>query len=539
MLRFACAVATLVALVGLCFQTHTKAQVGLSYIAEDIGSLGGDYVVGTSINDNGEIGGYATTPDGTYYAIRYSTDNGLEILDTPAAPDGLDVFVMQGYGINNAGDVVGTVVFTQGASSGFVARRGQPTQLLTDSNGFFVSSIATAINDAGVVTGGGQGPNTFRWYPTGLFDDLGDGQSATMSWSINASRQLAGFRNRFVNGVFSTTAFRYSDEAEFVDLGSLGYNSAGVAINTAGDVAGWSEVQPAVGHAFRARLGQPMQDLGTLGGPDSSAQGINDDGAVVGVATLANMQQHAFVYADADGMIDLNDRVAPGTPRLDIAYAINRSGQIVVTYSVPGRVGTFRLTPTTADLAPPTIMIASPSATTYVLNTPVISSYSCNDMGSGLAACTGSTPNGALVDTSVVGSRSFVVNALDHAGNANSSAVTFTVAYGLSVLSDQTKVHRLGSTVPLRVALIDQSGRNVSSPSIALSAKQLVQVSTQTSGVLDDPGNANADNTFRYDATAASYIYNVSTGGLATGVWELRFVAGTDPTEHSVQFQVR
>jgi hypothetical protein len=79
----------------------------------------------------------------------------------------------------------------------------------------------------------------------------------------------------------------------------------------------------------------------------------------------------------------------------------------------------------------------------------------------------------------------------------------------------------------------------VSSPAIALLATSLVQVSTQTSGVLDDPGNANADNTFRYDATAGSYIYNVATGGLATGVWELRFVAGTDPTVHAAQFQVR
>jgi hypothetical protein len=251
------------------------------------------------------------------------------------------------------------------------------------------------------------------------------------------------------------------------------------------------------------------------------------------------MQGHAFVYSDADGMIDLNDRVAPGTPRLDIAYGINRSGQIVVTYSLPGQIRTFRLTPTTADVTPPTITIASPSGTTYLLDTPVVSNYSCNDVGSGVAACTGSAPNGAFVDTSVVGTRSFVVNALDNAGNTSTRAVTFTVQYGLSVLSDQTKVHRIGSTVPLRVALTDQSGQNVSSPAIALLATSLVQVSTQTSGVLDDPGNANADNTFRYDATAGSYIYNVATGGLATGVWELRFVAGTDPTVHAAQFQVR
>jgi probable HAF family extracellular repeat protein len=538
MSRIAGALVTIVAVVaaGLCFQARPSAQAGPFYIAEDIGSLGGDYVVGTSINDKGEIAGYATTPDGTYHAIRYSTENGLEILDAP--PD-TDVFLVQGYGINNLGDVVGTVLFNNGNSSGFVARRGQPMQFLMDPNGILVASQATAINDDGVVTGGGQGSNTFRWYSTGLFDDLGDSQSRTVSWGINGSGELAGFRNRFLDGTILTTAFRYTDAAGFVDLGSLGYNSGATAINSTGVVAGWSEVHPGVGHAFRAFLGQPMQDLGTLGGPDSGAQGINDDGMVVGSATLANMQGHAFVFSDGNGMVDLNDRVVPGTPRLDIAYGINRSGQIVVTYSAPGQVRTFRLTPTEADIVPPSVTIESPSPTTYVLNTPVVSSYSCADAGSGVAACTGSTPNGAFIDTSAVGTRSFVVNALDNAGNAKTRTVTFAVAYGLQVLSDPTKVHRIGSTVPLKVVLVDQSGRNVSDAAVPLAARSLVQLSTQTSGVLDASGNANADNAFRYDASSGAYIYNISTAALTTGVWELRFAAGADPTIHSLQFQVR
>jgi probable HAF family extracellular repeat protein len=524
MSRIASALTTVaVVTVALCFPARATAQAGRFYIAEDIGSLGGDYVVGQSINDKGEIAGYATTSDGTYHAFRYSTENGLEVID---APSDTDVWLVQGYGINNQGDVVGGVAFNSGGSTGFVARRGQPMQFLMDQNGMFVASYALAINDDGVVTGVGQGPNTFRWYPTGLFDDLGDNQNTIVSWGINRSGQLTGNRNG--------TAFRYTDAAGFVDLGP---NGTGNAINSTGVVAG--SFGPGVGHAFRASPGQPMQDLGTLGGPDSGAQGINDDGVVVGWATLANMQGHAFVYSDATGMVDLNDRVASGTPRLDIAYGINRSGQIVVSYSLSGQVRTFRLTPTEAEITPPSITIDSPSQTTYVLNTPVVSSYSCADVGSGVASCTGSTPNGASVDTSAVGTRSFVVNALDNAGNTNTRTVTFTVAYGLQVLSDQTKVHRIGSTVPLKIVLVDHSGRNVSSAAITLTAQSLVQVSTQTSGVLDNSGNANADNTFRYDASSGGYIYNLSTGALTTGVWELRFVAGDDPTIRSMQFQVR
>lgn len=463
MARLDCALATTVLTVGLCLQTTASAQVGPVYIAEDIGSLGGQDTVGASINDQGDIAGFATTPDGTYHAIRYSTDHGLEIIDAPPAPPNLDVFLVQGSGINNAGDVVGVVLFNFGAaSSGFVARRGQPAQFLTGPNGIYVSSSATATNDNGVVTGAGQGPNTFRWYPTGLFDDLGDGQTRTVSWGINGSGQLTGFRTQLVGGSLFTNAFRYTDGTGFVDLGSLGSNdSAGVAINTSGVVVGWSRLQPGVSHAFRADPGQPMQDLGTLGGPSSGAQGINDAGTIVGWATLANMQQHAFVRSDADGMIDLNDRVASGTPRLDIAYGINRSGQIVVTYSIPGQVRTFRLTPAAA------------------------------------------------------------------------------LPYRLSVLYDETKVHHIGSTVPIKVALVDQSGQNVSGPAITLTASSLRLVSTQTSGVLDDSGNANADNAFRYDASSGAYIYNLATADLTSGIWELRFVASAGPTTYSVQFQLR
>lgn len=351
--RLACVLTTITLAFGFCLHTRADAQVGTFYLAEDIGTLGGGYTVGAAINDNGEIGGYATTADGTYHAIRYSTEDGLKIVDTPIAAD---AWLVQGLGINNAGDVVGAALFKSGGSSGFVAQRGQPMQFLTDALGRYVAAYATAINDAGVVTGVGQGNNTFRWYPSGAFDDLGDGQSKISSWAINSSGQLAGFRARFIGGIYSATAFRYSEDLGFVDLGSLGSGtSGGVGINAAGTVVGWSELQPAIGHAFRALSGQMMEDLGTLGGPGSGATAINDSGTIVGYADLANMQGHAFVYSDAGGMVDLNERVAAGTPRLDIAYGINRSGQIVVTYSIPGQVRTYRLTPTTADLTPPTI----------------------------------------------------------------------------------------------------------------------------------------------------------------------------------------
>jgi hypothetical protein len=50
-------------------------------------------------------------------------------------------------------------------------------------------------------------------------------------------------------------------------------------------------------------------------------------------------------------------------------------------------------------------------------------------------------------------------------------------------------------------------------------------------------GSANADSNFRFDN--GSYILNLKTTGLSTGVYKLFFTAGTDPVVHSVEFQVK
>lgn len=73
-----------------------------------------------------------------------------------------------------------------------------------------------------------------------------------------------------------------------------------------------------------------LEDLGTLGGESSCAEGINSSGEIVGWSDLANRQGHAFVYTDAEGMIDLNSAV-PGSHglRLVHARAVNDRGQIV------------------------------------------------------------------------------------------------------------------------------------------------------------------------------------------------------------------
>ena len=57
---------------------------------------------------------------------------------------------------------------------------------------------------------------------------------------------------------------------------------------------------------------------------------------------------------------------------------------------------------------------------------------------------------------------------------------------------------------------------------------------------MEEIGSANTpDNNFRYDATLAGFIFNLSTKGLTSGTWVLSFTVGADPTPKTVRFDIK
>jgi hypothetical protein len=126
----------------------------------------------------------------------------------------------------------------------------------------------------------------------------------------------------------------------------------------------------------------------------------------------------------------------------------------------------------------------------------------------------------------------------------NIYGTTFTpisnqVSYHICPLYDQNVAKKSGSAYPIKLQLCDASGNNLSSSSVLVHAVSVARISSNTPTVLDDTGNANPDFDFRYDASLAGYIFNLSTKGYTTGTYSLNFIAGSDPAQHSALFAVK
>ena len=409
----------------------------------------------------------------------------------------------------------------------------------------------TSLNNAGGIAIDSGGRLTIA--NTLLADNRGSSSSATNCSAIGPVTSLGHnlSTDRTCLTYFSQPGDR-NDTPAGLDPAGLQHNGGltltialitGSAAIDGGDDA-ICAVKPVTGIDQRgeSRPAGPHCDIGAFEAP---AVVVDSDGPVVtcgspdglwhalDVSLLCTaVDEGSGLQNPADATFYLSTSVPAGTETADAS-----TGSYTVCDTIGNCTTAGPISGNMIDKKAPTISLTSPTASSYLLNQAVNAAFNCNDGGSGISTCSGTALNGSALGTSSVGSHTFVVTAVDAAGNTATQSVTYTVAYNHCVLFDASKAHKSGSTIPIKLTLCDAAGANVSSASVPLIATAVFLVSNNAPGPLADSGNANPDLQFRF--TDGFYIFNLSLKNFATGTYALAFTAGSDPTTHVVQFQVK
>lgn len=207
------------------------------------------------------------------------------------------------------------------------------------------SSDAWSINSAGTVVGSSSydpgNPAAFRAFVadlqgmTALAQPLGGPLSR--AFEINDSGQIAGW-DRAPGATDRRDAVLWNAGVPTV-LNPLPQhpNARALSINNLGVVVGQSSPQPTGGGGGRAVVwnGQTAIDLGTLGGQESTAQGINDAGQIVGWSLLPDGSLRAALWQN--GTIT---NLGSGA-NFSFATAINNKGQIVGSSTGPNNARAY------------------------------------------------------------------------------------------------------------------------------------------------------------------------------------------------------
>src|SRR5258706_1104707 len=416
-----------------------------------------------------------------------------------------------------------------------------------DGNAHGVTGSATGVNGedlSGLLNLGA----TFTDVPGGAahWSFAGDANYATASGdaTVTITQAAATINVTGYTGVYDGGAHGASGSATGVSgepLSAL-LNFGATFINVPGGTAHWTFA----GNTNYAPAGGDVSI--TIGKATPTITWSNPADIVYGTALSATQLDAtanvggSFNYTPAFGAILI---VGPGQPLLASFTPTDTTNYDPTSKSV--MINVLKATPSFSNLSSPTIINGTPATNLS------------GKISFGSFIPTGSvsiTLNAVTQSASIQGSGNFYSNfatgslapinppysiTYSYGGDSNfnpaSGGGTLTVGYGILTLFDQGKVHQSGSTIPIKLGITDVNGNNLSSANTVVTAVGMALVSNSVYGPVEDSGNANPDNDFRFSGD--SYIFNLKTTGLATGTYNLYFRVGADPTLHTVQFQIR
>jgi probable HAF family extracellular repeat protein len=244
-----------------------------------------------AINDSGRVAGDSINPDGYTRAFTWTSAGGMVELATPSAYNST-VLAM-----NNAGEILGQYYGSNFSPHGlfFWSPSTNVVSVITIDN--VQIGEAAALSEDGTVVGQGQityppSPVMFLWKVGATTQIISHPQNyPPFPVAINTAGQVAGW----VYGAgFQQRAFSWTSTGGFVDLGDLGGGSAvAVGVNTAGQIGGSSAIPGGNPHAFLYARGR-MTDLGDLG-QGATAVAMNEAGAIIGHSATLLGETHPFL----------------------------------------------------------------------------------------------------------------------------------------------------------------------------------------------------------------------------------------------------
>ncbi len=269
----------------------------------DLDTLGGRASFATGINDAGQVVGYSNWLGGAPNQFRAVLWNQGKITDLGTLPDGL---TSSASAVNDAGQIAGTAALPPDQGQAVHACLWQDGTIIdlgtlggTNSRGYGINNAGQVVGEADV--GVGYGSHAFLWQD-GSMTDLGTLEgNYSYGTAINDAGQVIG--NSSSRG--HEHGFLYSDGV-LTDLGALdpAGDSYARGLNNLGQVVGYA-VSPGSGvpHAFLWQDGV-MTDLNSLAPPGWAlwtALGINDLGQIVGYAANPSNKGRAFLLTPDDG----------------------------------------------------------------------------------------------------------------------------------------------------------------------------------------------------------------------------------------------
>jgi probable HAF family extracellular repeat protein len=298
----------------------------------DLGTLGGNTSYALGINDSGEVVGYSYLADNvTRHAFTWTAAGGM--VDLGTLPGGA---WSEGQKINASGEISGEaldsnahqVPFFWSAATGFVS--------LPESHGD-LRNYGWSINDSGVMTGQvyiGSIVNAFIWRLGGKHFFLPPLPSGvhTVGYDINNLNHVTGNGFSLSRGVWE--AFVWSNEGGIRGIGVVPGTSTtlGHAINDNDEVTGIGYFASSTS-AFYWSRDTGIVVMQTLGGSIGAGLDINLAGAIVGWSSTASEQTHAALWSNYTSLPQDLGTLPGGT--ISYAYGINSSGQVVGFSTVP------------------------------------------------------------------------------------------------------------------------------------------------------------------------------------------------------------